>query len=143
MMAMGADKLQQFLETAFPGDSARHFKVEASTEGCATVRMHFSERLLRPGGTISGPAQMTLVDTAMLLALASSIGDRALAAVTSNIQVAFLRRPRQADLIAEAMLLKVGRRLAYGQVKLRSTGSDKPVAHATCTYALAPVEPAP
>mgnify|MGYP002342723816 CR=1 FL=1 len=48
--------------------------------------------------------------------------------------------PPPADLIAEARLLKLGRRLAVGDVMIYSgDGSDStdyPVAHATLTYAI-------
>ncbi len=39
---------------------------------------------------------------------------------------------------AEARLLKLGRRLAYGEVWLRSDGDQDPVAHSTGTYSIPP-----
>jgi acyl-coenzyme A thioesterase PaaI-like protein len=45
--------------------------------------------------------------------------------------------------IAEARLLKLGRRLAYGEVLLLSDGEADPVAHATGTYSIPPDRPSP
>ena len=43
---------------------------------------------------------------------------------------------READLIADAKLMKVGKRLAVGEVTILSDGSDEPVAHVTATYSI-------
>jgi acyl-coenzyme A thioesterase PaaI-like protein len=57
-------------------------------------------------------------------------------AVTTNLSINFLRKPAQADLIAHARLMKVGKRLAVGEVTIYSDGSDEPVAHVTSTYSI-------
>ena len=57
-------------------------------------------------------------------------------AVTTNLTINFLRKPAQADLIADARLMKVGKRLAVGEVVIRSLGQEEPVAHVTSTYSL-------
>jgi acyl-coenzyme A thioesterase PaaI-like protein len=67
----------------------------------------------------------------------SAIGPVALA-VTINFNINFLRRPEQRDLIAEASMLKLGKRLAVMEVTLYSDGSDDPVAHVTSTYSIPP-----
>ena len=41
-------------------------------------------------------------------------------------------------LIAECRLLKLGRRLAVGDIAVRSEGQEDLVAHATSTYSLPP-----
>ncbi len=43
-------------------------------------------------------------------------------AVTTNLNINFLRKPAQADLIADARLMKVGKRLAVGEVTIYSDG---------------------
>jgi acyl-coenzyme A thioesterase PaaI-like protein len=65
----------------------------------------------------------------------SAIGPQPLA-VTTNLNINFLRKPAQADLIADARLMKVGKRLAVGEVTISSDGSDEPVAHVTATYSI-------
>jgi acyl-coenzyme A thioesterase PaaI-like protein len=56
--------------------------------------------------------------------------------VTINLGINFLRKPEARDLIAECRLLKLGKRLATGEVTIRSDGMDEPVAHATSTYSI-------
>jgi acyl-coenzyme A thioesterase PaaI-like protein len=67
----------------------------------------------------------------------SAIGPVALA-VTINFNINFLRRPAQRDIIADASILKLGKRLAVMQVDLYSEGSDEPIAHVTSTYSIPP-----
>ena len=80
---------------------------------------------------------MALADFAMYVAVLAAIGPVPLA-VTTNLNINFLRRPAQRDLTAEARLLKVGKRLAVGEVTIRSDGEDEPVAHVTSTYSIPP-----
>ena len=60
--------------------------------------------------------------------------------MTTALSINFLRRPEPADVIAEARLLKLGKRLAVGEVTLWSEGSspEEPVAHVTSTYSIPP-----
>jgi len=57
-------------------------------------------------------------------------------AVTTNLNINFLRKPAERDLIADCRLLKVGKSLAVGEVTIRSDGSDDVVAHVTSTYSI-------
>ena len=109
-------------------------------EGQAVMRMHYDPRLIRPGGTIAGPALMALADVAMYAVVLGMIGKVELA-VTTNLSINFLRKPPPADVLAEGRLLKLGKRLAVGEVLLTSAGSDELVAHVTGTYSIPPVTP--
>ncbi len=93
--------------------------------------------LLRPGGTVNGPAMMTLADVTMYVVVLSLIGPVE-AAVTTNLTANFLRRPAPVDMIAEGRILKLGKRLAVGETSLYSEGDDAPVCHVTATYSLPP-----
>jgi uncharacterized protein (TIGR00369 family) len=137
MPRMSAEELERFLYSHFPHIDDPDFHVEAVEDRFARVRLRYHERHLRPGGTISGPALMALADTATYIALLGMIGPVALA-VTTNLNISFLRRPARADVIAECRLLKLGRRLAVGEVAMYSEGDDEPVAHATVTYWIPP-----
>jgi uncharacterized protein (TIGR00369 family) len=140
---MTAEEITAFLNSEFPQihEGGKVFAVEAAAYGRAWLRMAYHQRLLRPGGTISGPSMFALADVAMYVAVLSAIGPRALA-VTTSLNINFLRRPAPRDLIAEARLLKLGKRLAVGDIALRSEGEEELVAHATATYSI-PDEDAP
>lgn len=103
----------------------------------ARVRQAYLPQFARPGGTISGPTMMALADTAMYVAVLASIGPVALA-VTTNLTVNFLRKPEKRALVAECRLLKLGQRLAVGEVDIRSEGVSDLVAHVTTTYSIPP-----
>jgi uncharacterized protein (TIGR00369 family) len=108
---------------------------KADGETCR-LRQRYSNQMLRPGGTISGPTLMALADCAMYVVLLSAIGPVALA-VTTNLSINFLRGGMPGhDVIAEARLLKLGKRLAVGEVMLLSASSPDPIAHVTTTYSI-------
>ena len=115
----------------------RYYRVEKVADMFAQVRLKYDARHLRPGGTISGPSMMSLADSAMYIAVLAMIGPVALA-VTTNLNINFLRKPAQADIIAHARLLKLGKRLAVGEVTMFSEEDPEPVAHATVTYSIPP-----
>jgi uncharacterized protein (TIGR00369 family) len=100
------------------------------------LRQRFRESMLRPGGTVSGATLMALADFAMYVVLLSAIGPVGLA-VTTNLNINFLRKgaPGQ-DVLAEGRLLKLGKRLAVGEVTLLSGESPDPIAHVTATYSI-------
>lgn len=139
MPKMTVEELEQFLDSHFSDVAQRAVSVERVDENFAQVRLRYHDRHLRPGGTIAGPSLMMLADMAMYMALLAMIGPVALA-VTTNLNINFLRKPSQADVIAECKLLKLGKRLAVGEVTMYSDGSSEgdtePVAHATVTYSI-------
>lgn len=120
---------------AFHPDSG--LAVEHVEFGMCRVRQAYQPKMIRPGGTISGPTMMALADFAMYVAVFSAAG-RVPLAVTTNLNINFLRKPEQADLIAEAKLLKHGKRLVVGEVTIHSHGQPDPVAHVTSTYSIPP-----
>ncbi len=105
--------------------------------GRIVLRMPVSDLLVRPGGTVTGPALMALADIAVYGVVLSLIG-RVELAVTTNLSINFLRRPAMVPVLAEARCLKLGQRLAVGDVLLYSEGGAEPIAHATCTYSIPP-----
>jgi uncharacterized protein (TIGR00369 family) len=138
-VVMTIDELERFLAAEFP--QVFHPKsglaIEALWERGCRVRQGFREVYVRPGGTISGPTMMGLADFAMYVAVLAAIGPVPLA-VTINLNINFLRKPAQCDLVAEARLLKLGKRLAIGEITICSDGEEEPVAHATSTYSIPP-----
>lgn len=135
MDGMTVEALRAFIADRFPQTDAL---IDAAGSGRAVVRQRIDHRHLRPGDTVSGPTMMGLADYATYVALLSAIGPVALA-VTTNLTISFMHKPAaDRDLLAEAVLLKLGRRLAVAEVRLTSQGSDALVAHATVTYSIPP-----
>jgi uncharacterized protein (TIGR00369 family) len=134
---MSAEEVEAFLDREFPQIhlDGRIYTVEAVGELTARMRLKASDRHVRPGGTLSGPSMMTLADLALYVAILANVGPVGLA-VTTNLTFNFLRKPEPRDLVAEAKLLKLGRRLVVGDVSLFSVGSPDLVCHATGTYSL-------
>ena len=130
-------KLETLLSAEFPEmfNAESGYALERVWHGGCRLRRHFHPRSLRPGGTVSGPIIMALADVAMYVAVLSAIGWVPLA-VTTNLTINFLRKPAPRDLLAEARLIKLGRRLAVGEVGIRSDGDDNLVAHVTSTYSI-------
>jgi uncharacterized protein (TIGR00369 family) len=135
--ALSAEQIEKLLSREFPQAfyPGCGLTIERVDYGSVRIRRVFHADHIRPGGTISGPTMMELADFAMYVAVFSAIGAQPLA-VTTNLSINFLRKPAQADLLAEARLMKVGKRLAVGEVTLTSDGQDEPVAHVTATYSI-------
>jgi uncharacterized protein (TIGR00369 family) len=134
MLRWTADDIGRFLVEHFP-QALGVGVIEALTEDSLRLRVPFRPEYLRPGGTLSGPTLMTAADTSVYFLILARLGPVPLA-VTTSLDIHFLRRPAARDLIADARLLKLGRRLAVGDVLMRVDGDDAPVAQANVTYAL-------
>jgi acyl-coenzyme A thioesterase PaaI-like protein len=133
-LALDAAGVTAFLDEVFPG-AMEAFVIEELVPYAARVRMPFASYRLRPGGTISGPSLMALADSAMWVALLGMIG-RVPLSVTSHLDIDFLRKPAPRDVIGHSRLLKLGKRLAVGDVLMYSDGEDQPCARSSVTYAI-------
>ena len=134
---MSVAELEAFLHVEFPQAFVNDdITIESADGTTCLLRQQFSERMLRPGGTVAGSTLMGLADLAIYVVLLSAIGPVGLA-VTTNLNINFLRKgqPGQ-DVLAAAKLLKLGRRLAVGEVTLLSGTSPDPIAHVTSTYSI-------
>ncbi len=139
MPRISIEELDQICEQSLPWVGMLGFEVETIGRGNCRVRLPPRVEFLRPGGTVSGPALMSLADYGMYVAVLSAIG-RVEQAVTTNLTCNFLRRPKPGAVVADCRLIKLGRRLAYGEVSLYSEGEEDagPVAHVTATYSIPP-----
>ena len=125
-------ELEQLMDEHTPAWRASMTVVALGDEDIET-RMPLRQDLMRPGGTISGPALMGLADTTAYFLTLAHIGPVP-AAATANLDIHFLVRPGPSDVIARGRLLRLGRRLCVCAIDLHS--GDDLVAHATVTYAL-------
>lgn len=138
---LDAAEVQLLIRRGVPLAEDIDFRVKAVAPRSAKAWIPFNERLVRPGGTLSGPIQMALADASMYAAILATSGNVDMA-VTSNLNINFLERPAAADLHAEALVVRMGRRLAFCEVRLLSGPEHLLVAHVTGSYAL-PGSPPP
>lgn len=136
-------EIEELAETSMPWVGMLGFTVESLGRGACRVRLPQNDQFLRPGGTVSGPAIMALADYALYVAVLSAVG-RVELAVTTNLTCNFLRKAPPGAVVAECRLLKLGKRLAYGEATLFAEGDEGggPVAHVTATYSIPPDRPA-
>ena len=106
--------------------------LESVEKGKAVMRMPFRHEITNGTGAVHGGAIVSLCDTVFYIALASLYG-REQETTTASLQCSFLAPALPPhDLLAEANVLKAGRRIVYGEVYVRS--GDKIVAHATMNF---------
>ncbi|MBT8767603.1 PaaI family thioesterase [Metapseudomonas boanensis] len=133
---MTAEQVQVLIRAGVPMADDMDLRIDRLDERGALARVPFQAKLVRPGGTLSGPTIMALADAAMYAVVLGSLG-RVEMAVTSSLNINFLAKPKPVDLIAEARILKLSRRQAVCEVSLFSAGEEgELVAHVTGTYAL-------
>jgi acyl-coenzyme A thioesterase PaaI-like protein len=136
-MLMDREALAAFLGRDVP-EVAGGFRVRRADPAGVALALAPAAQHRRPGGTVSGPTLFALADVTVYLAILSRIGPKALT-VSTGASIDFLRRPPAGrGLVAEARLLKRGRRLAVGDALVVSEGADGPVARATLTYSVPP-----
>jgi uncharacterized protein (TIGR00369 family) len=114
-----------------------NLSVENLDQEGAVLRMRFSEKLCRDNGVICGQALMSLADTAMVFAV-SSAGGAYRPMTTVDQTMYFLRPAANADVMADARVVRLGRTMAFGSVTLTTDGDTRPVAMAQLAYALLP-----
>ncbi len=134
------DALERVIREGVPLVGDMGVTVEALEPGLIRLRLPYRADFVRPGGTVTGPVLFALADVALWGAVLSLIGQVELA-VTTSMTINFLRRPTLRAIEAEARILKLGKRLAYGEITLWSEGEEEPVAHVTGTYSIPPHAP--
>ena len=136
---LGPAELTRLLQTEFPQSFAAEgaMMIEEAVPMRARVRLPFHDRHLRPGGTIAGPAMFGLADCALYIAVLATIGWVPMA-VTTNLTINFMSKPAPGDIVGDCRLLKLGKKLAVGEVYIHSAGRDDAVAHAVGTYSIPP-----
>ncbi|MEZ5477218.1 MAG: PaaI family thioesterase [Thiolinea sp.] len=134
---ISVDEFNAVIRSGLPWASSLGITVDSLSAGAATMRLPYHQDSVRPGGTISGPHMMLLADACMYAVVLSLLG-RVELAVTTNLNINFLRKPRESDLLAEGSIIKLGKRLAVIEVSIHSEAEEKLVAHATGTYSIPP-----
>ncbi len=137
MTVMDIAELESMMAAEFPQAARLGAEIEHLDDAGIHLRLTVAERHLRPGGTVSGPGMMELCDFAEYLLVLSRVGPVALA-VTTNLNINFMRKPETGEIIADARLMKLGKHLAVGEVTIGSPGEAEAYAHTTLTYAIPP-----
>ncbi len=134
--AVSADELNRYLEAELPFCAEMGIRCDRVASGLGVARLVYHDRWTRPGQIVNGGALMTVADVAVYLSIFTRTGIVPLA-VTNELKMNFLRPAVGRDVIAEARLLKLGRRVAYAAVDLHEDGRpERLVAHATSSYVL-------
>ena len=137
MSIVSKTEMEAFFSEEFPQAS---FVIESFDEGSVTIRRKVDAGDLRPGGTVSGPTMMGLADCAIYAAILREIGLVALA-VTTSLNINFLRKPvADKDILGVCKILKLGKKLAIGEVTIYSEFDDRPIAHSVGTYSIPPIK---
>jgi len=135
MSKVTTEKFNEIINIELPSAAEAGIYLQAIDEGRAELVLPYNENSLRPGGTIAGPFMMMLADVCMFAVVLSMLGEIKLA-VTTSLNINFLRKPSECDLIAKGNIIKMGKRLAVVEVSIYS--EEDIVAHATGTYSIPP-----
>lgn len=132
-----ADEFLEIARDGVPFVGQLGLIVETWEAGHVQLRLPYTDLIRRPGGTICGPALMGLADVTLYGVVMSLLGRLELA-VTTDLSFHFLSKPDPADVLAEGRILKLGRRLAVGEVTMTSEDKAQPICHAIGSYAIPP-----
>ena len=136
MSLLDVDAANRFITGAFPGARSEHPEVVALEPGFARLRLRADASHMRPGDMINGPTQMTLADTAAYVCVFTRAGIEPMA-VTSSLDMHFLRPCIGPLVTVEARMLRFGRKLAVMDVRVFGEGHAEPSAAAIVSYARA------
>ena len=135
MSKVSTEKFNEIIKIELPSAADTGIYLRDIEEGVAELVLPYNVKSLRPGGTIAGPFMMMLADVCMFAVVLSLLGEIKMA-VTTSLNINFLRKPRESDLVARGSIIKLGKRLAVVEVSIYS--EQDIVAHATGTYSIPP-----
>ncbi|MEI5008323.1 PaaI family thioesterase [Streptomyces sp. NPDC087659] len=101
----------------------------------AVLRLPWTDRLAREGGALSGQALMAAADTATVIAVSSARGGF-VPMTTVQQSTTFQRAVTGADVLVDARVSKLGRRMAFADITMTAHGGEEPAARASTVYAL-------
>jgi uncharacterized protein (TIGR00369 family) len=136
MSKVNIESFNAILANEVPSAANAGMYLQDIESGKAKMVLPYSDTTLRPGGSIAGPFMMMLADICMYAVVLSLLGEIKLA-VTTSLNINFVRKPANTDLVAQGSIIKLGKRLAVLEVSIYS--NDDIVAHATGTYSIPPL----
>lgn len=132
---MTEEELAALLRRTLPARDLHDLSVEAIEEGEIRLHFPFKPDHLGPGGIVSGPLLLSHVDTAIYAAVQRSLPPGQIA-LTSTLNVSFLRPAQPVDVIALSRVLRRGQRLAHAEAWLFNYAAMDPIVHATASCAI-------
>jgi len=135
MSKVSIEAFNTIIASELPSAADSGIYLQSIEPGKAEMVLPYSDHSIRPGGTIAGPFMMMLADVCMYAVVLSLLGKIKLA-VTTSLNINFVRKPANSDLIARGNIIKLGKRLAVIEVSIYS--DEDIVAHATGTYSIPP-----
>ncbi|MEE9313792.1 MAG: PaaI family thioesterase [Rhizobiaceae bacterium] len=138
---MTTTELNAFISEVFPQlmEQFPEYTCTLVEAGRVVVQIQTSDLHIRAGGTVSGPTLFSLADMGGYACVLSHVGREALA-VTTNLNINFMRKAEPGLLIADCKILKLGKRLMVFEAAIMTKGSTDLIAHATGTYAIPPMK---
>jgi uncharacterized protein (TIGR00369 family) len=135
-MTMTTAEADKILSDNFaPWVLALGLSVERLADDRATLRLPWSQTLARQGGGLSGQALMAAADTATVIAVSAARG--AFVPMTTVQQsTSFQRAVADTDVLIEAVLTKLGRRMAFADIAMTAERSGELAARASTVYAI-------
>ncbi len=132
-VAVSADAVERLLnETPFA--RLYGFHLRSLADGECVLDIPYRAEFDRPDGLISGPVFMCAADIGVWFAIMTRLGEAdGAAAVTVEMQTAFLRGGSREDVQCRARVLKWGKRLIYATAECVSAHCEL-LTHHTLTY---------
>ena len=136
---LDTEELNAYLNEVYPqlNNEYADYVIVDVTPGEAHVRLNATDRHLRPGGTVSGPSLFTLADIGGYACVLSHVGREALA-VTTNLNINFMRKAEAGPVDGYCRILKLGKSLMVFDIDIVGGSQRHTVAHATGTYSIPP-----
>jgi len=135
-LRLSRDALAAFLDEVFPAAARPNLgELVSVAPGRVRTTLQPALSMARPGGILSGPTLMGVIDFAAYAVVLAHIGPVAMA-VTNTLSVSFLRPCRIEPVFADAHVLKLGRRFASIDARLWQSTEDNLIAQAIVGYAL-------
>lgn len=128
-------ELDEIVAASLPWVADLGLRVEELGAGQCRARLPFTERIVRPGGTVAGPMLVALASFAAYAAVLSLAG-RVETAAAVNLGVNFFQSAA-GDVLAEARVPNAGKRLIFTETRLLDAEApDRLLAHVTATFSL-------
>lgn len=132
---MESEDLAALLRRTLPARDLHDLTVEAIEEGEIRLRFPFHPDHLGPGDIVSGPLLLSYADTAIYAAVQQDLPPGEIA-LTSTLNVSFLRQAQPVDVITLSRVIRRGKRLAHAEAWLFNYAAMDPILHATASCAI-------